>query len=116
ADPLAIAASIALLLLCEFLDDAVQRVETFVPALAIPLEPRGLLLHPQRTQPARSHTSDLSRADEAGLLQDADVLLHACQRHVEPARELRDRSVGAAELLQHASARRVRERRERGIE
>jgi len=39
------------------------------------------------------------------LLQNADVLLHARERHVELLGKVRDRSVGSSELLQNATPR-----------
>src|SRR6185436_15704971 len=112
---LSILAFIALLLSGEFLHNLVQLVEAFVPAPAVPLEPRRLFLQAARAQPARPHAPDLLRADEPRLLQNADVLLHARERHLEPLGKVRDRRVGSSELLQHAAPRGVRERGERSI-
>src|SRR5436190_13911982 len=112
---LSILAFIALLLACEFLDNLVQRVEAFVPAPAVPLEPHRLVLQSARAQPARPHAPRLLRGDEPGPLQNADVLLHARERHVERLGKVRDRSVGSSELLQNATPRGVRERGERSI-
>src|SRR6185312_598545 len=47
---LSIPAFISLLLSCEFLDNVVQLVEAFVPALAVPIEPRRLFLQSARPQ------------------------------------------------------------------
>src|SRR5262249_2245196 len=65
---------------------------------------------------AGPHAPDLLRGDEPGPLQDADVLLHAREGHVELHGEVRDRSVCTSELLQNAASGGVRERAERGIE
>src|SRR5256714_15283300 len=97
---LSILAFIALLLLCQFLDNLVQLVEAFVPALAVPLEPHRLFLQSARAQLARPHAPDLLRGDEPRLLQNADVLLHARERHVERLGKVRDRSVGPPRLPQ----------------
>ena len=113
---LSLLASIDLLLPFQFLDDLVQLVEACVPELAVPLDPRRLFLQPARAELAGPHAPDLLRGDEPGLLQDADVLLHAREGHVELLGEVRDRSVGASELLQNAASGGVRERGERGIE
>src|SRR3954463_8726287 len=112
---LSILAFIALLLSGQFLDNLVQLVEAFVPTLAVPLEPRCLFLQSARAQLAHPHAPDLLRGDEPRLLQNADVLLHARERHVELLGKIRDRSVGSAELLQNATPRGVRERGERSI-
>src|SRR6185437_11479340 len=108
-------AFIALLLSCEVLDNLLQLVEAFVPALAVPLEPRRLFRQSARAQPARPHAPDLLRGDEPRLLQHADVLLHARERHVERLGKVRDRSISSSELLQHAPPRGIRERGERRI-
>src|SRR2546426_11598067 len=106
---------IALLLACEFLDNLVQIVEAFARAVAVPLEPHRLFLQSARAQLARPHAPDLLRGDEPRLLQNADVLLHARERHVERLGKVRDGSVGSSELLQNATPRGVRERGERSI-
>src|SRR5690349_9179492 len=110
-----ILAFIALFLSGEFRDNLVQLVEAFVPALAVPLEPRRRFLQAARAQLAGPHTPDLLRADEPRLLQDADVLLHARERYMELVGESRDRRVGSSELLQNAAPRGIRERGERSI-
>src|SRR5262245_2112142 len=113
---LSLLASIDLLLPFQVLDNLVQRVETRVPELATSLDPRRLLLQSARTDPASPHAPDLLRGDEPGLLQDADVLLHAREGHAELPGKIRNRSVGTPELLQDAASGGVRERGERGIE
>src|SRR6185436_20107955 len=77
--------------------------------------PGGLLLQSAGAQMAGPHPPDLLRGDEPRLLQNADVLLHARERHVELLRQVRDRSVGSSELLQNTPPRGVRERGERSI-
>src|SRR6478672_10900932 len=113
---LSLLASIDLLLPFQFLDNLVQLVEACVPELAIPLEPCRLFLQSAQAELAGSHAPDLLRGDEPGLLQDADVLLHAREGHVELLGKVRDRSVCTPELLQNAASGGVRERGERGIE
>src|SRR5215813_13680629 len=113
---LSLLASIDLLLPFQFLDNLVQLVEACVPELAIPLDPGRLFLQSARADLAGAHAPDLLRGDEPGLLQDADVLLHAREGHAEPLGKVRDRSLGAAELLQNAASGGVRERGERVIE
>src|SRR5262249_57278542 len=73
-------------------------------------------LQSARTELAGPHAPDLLRGDEPGLLQDADVLLHAREGHLELLGKVRDRSVGTPELLQNAASGGVRERGEGGIE
>src|ERR1044072_2610267 len=105
---LSILALIALLHSCQFLDNLVQLVEAFVPALAVPLEPHRLFLQSARAQLAHPHAPDLLRGDEPRLLQNADVLLHARERHPELLGQVRDRSVGSSEPLQKTTSRGVR--------
>src|SRR5687768_35577 len=113
---LSLLASIDLLLALQFLDERVELVEACVPELAIPLDPRRLLVESAQAEPAGPHAPDLLRRDQPGLLQDGDVLLHAREGHVELRGEVRDRRVGASELLQDAAPGGVRERGERDIE
>src|SRR5882724_1051909 len=113
---LSLLASIELFLPFQFLDNHVQLVEACVPEQAVPLDPRRLILQPARPQRAGPHATDLLCAHETGLLQDADVLLHARQGHVELLGKVRDRSVCTSKLLQNAASGGVRERGERSIE
>src|SRR6185312_1124620 len=80
---LSILASIDLLLAFEFFNDLVQRLVAFDPQLAIALEPRGLVLEQPRTEPTGPHASHFLSRHETRLLEDAHVLLHARERHVE---------------------------------
>src|SRR5687767_2915942 len=109
-------ASIDLLLPFQFLNNLVQLVEAGVPELAVPLDPSRLFLQSAQAELAGPHAPDLLRGDEPRLLQDADVLLHARQGHVELVGKVRDRSVRTPEVPQNAASGGVRERGERGIE
>src|SRR5436190_16411871 len=113
---LSLLASIDLLLPCQFLDNFVQLVESCVPELAVPLDPCRLFLQSAQAELAGPHAPDLLRADEPRPLQNADMLLHAREGHVELLGKVRDRSVCTSELLQNAASGGVRERGERGIE
>src|SRR4051794_26865666 len=113
---LSLFASIDLLLPLQFLDNVVQLVETCLPELAVALDPRRLFIQSARAELAGPHAPDLLGDDEARLFQDADMLLHPGERHVEPVGEIRDRSVCPSELLENAASRGVRERGERSIE
>src|SRR5215213_5370043 len=83
-------ASIDLLLPFQFLDNLVQLVESCIPELAVTLDPCRLFLQPAQAELAGSHPPDLLRGDESRLLQDADVLLHAREGHVELVSKVRD--------------------------
>src|SRR5262245_49872109 len=112
---LSLLASIDLLLPFQFLNYLVQLVEAGVPELAVLLEPGRFFVQSAPAELAGPHAPDLLRGDEPRLLQDADVLLHARQGHVELLGKVRDRSVGTPELLENTAAGSVRERGERGI-
>src|SRR4051812_44535540 len=107
---LSLLASIGLLLPFQFLNNLVQLVEACVPALAVPLDPCHLFLQSAPAELAGPYSPDLLRGDEPRLLQDADVLLHARQGHVELLGKVRDRSVGMPKPLQNAASGGVRER------
>src|SRR5215469_3188252 len=107
---------IGLLLVFQVLDNFVQRVEACAPELAVPLDPRGLFFQRAHAKPAGSNAPGLFSSDERCPLQHANMLLHAREGHMELSGEVRDRSVGAAELLQHAAPGRVRQRGERSVE
>src|SRR5688572_7238676 len=113
---LSLLASIDLLLPFQFLNNLVQRVEACVPELAVALDPGRLFLQSAQAKLAGPHAPDLLRGDEPRLLQDADMLLHAREGHVELLGKVRDRSVCTPELLQNATSGGVRESGERGIE
>src|SRR5208283_3306333 len=113
---LSLLVSIDLLLPFQVLDKLVQLIEACVPELAVPLNPCRLFLQAAQAELAGPHAPDLLRRYEPGLLQDADMLLHAREGHVELIGKVRDRGVGAPELLQNAASCGVRKRGERGIE
>src|SRR5436190_10760342 len=113
---LSLLASINLLLPFQFLDNLVQLVEPCIPEPAVPLDPCRFFIQSAPAEPAGPHAPDLRRGDEPRLLQDADVLLHAREGHVEPVGKVRDRSVCTRELFQNTASGGVRERGKRGIE
>src|SRR5262245_4918380 len=86
-------ASIELLLPFQFLDNFVQLVEAFCPELAVFLDPCRLFLQPAQADPAGPYAPDLLRDDEPRLFQDADMLLHTGEGHVELLGKVRDRGV-----------------------
>src|SRR5678816_2026495 len=97
---LSVLASIDLLLPFQFLNNLVQLVEACVPDLAVPLDPCRLFLQSAPTELAGPHAPDLLRGDEPRLLQDANVLLHARQGHVELLGKVGYRCVCTPELLE----------------
>src|ERR687897_1790241 len=113
---LSLLASIDLLLPFQFFDNLVQLGEPCIPELAVPLDPCRLFIQSAQAELAGPHAPDLLRGDEPRLLQDADVLLHAREGHVELVGKVRDRRVGTPELLQNTASGGVRERGKRGVE
>src|SRR5215470_3582160 len=105
-----------LLLGFQVLENLVQRVEACAPELAVPLDPGSLFFQGAHAKPAGSDAPGLFRSDERCPLQHANMLLHAGEGHMELSGEVSDRSVGAAELLQHAAPGRVRQRCEGSVE
>src|SRR5262249_26099528 len=95
AASLSVLASTELLLLLEFLDNPVQLVKACGPELAVPLDPCSLLLESAQAELAGSYAPDLLRGHEPRLLQDADMLLHAREGHLEFGGQVRDGSVCA---------------------
>src|SRR3954451_9958827 len=84
-------------------DDLLQHVEPGVRQLALPLDPFRLFFESTRAKAARPHAPDLLGRDKFCLLQDADVLPHACQGHVESLGQIRDRCVASSEPLHDAT-------------
>src|SRR6185437_11961241 len=76
-------AAIEFLPLFQILDNPVQLIEACGPEIAVLLEPCRRFLQSIRANLADPHATDLLRDDEPGVLQDADVLLHARESHVE---------------------------------
>src|SRR3984893_1072618 len=100
----------------QVLDDLGQPVDAGARELAVPLDPGGLFSQRAHAKPAGSDAPGLFSSDERCPLQHAHLLLAAREGHMELSGEVRDRSVGAAELLQHAAPCRVRQRGERSVE
>src|ERR687888_2044447 len=80
---LSLLTSIDLLLPFQFFNNLVQLVEACVPEMAVSLDPCTFLLQSARAEPAGPDTPGLRGGDELSLLQDADVLPHAREGHVE---------------------------------
>src|SRR5258708_27045181 len=98
---LSLFASNDLLLLFQFLNNGVQRVEACVPELALSLDPCGFLLQAAWTEIAGPHAPDLLPGDSPRLLQDAHMLLHAREGPADFPGTVRDRSVCPPALLPH---------------
>src|SRR5215813_4962300 len=109
-------ASMQLLLPFQFFDDLVQLAEPRVPELVIPLDSRRRFFQSARADPAAAYAADFFRDDEPRLLEDADVVLHAREGHVELLGQVRDRRFRATQLLEDAPTGDVRQHGERGIE
>src|SRR5688572_3869890 len=83
-------ASISFLLPLQFLDNLVQPLEARVPEPAVTLDPCRLFLQSAQAKFAGPHAPDLLRGDEARILQDADMLLHAREGHAESSGKVRN--------------------------
>src|SRR3954466_10121438 len=113
---LSLFASIDLLFPFQFLDNVVQLVEACLPGPAVSLDPSRLFLQWAPAKRAGPYAADLLGDDKPRPLQDADVLLHTREGHVELLGKVGDRRVCTSQLLQNATSSGVRERGERGIE
>src|SRR5215208_3496500 len=82
----------------------------------MPLDPCRLFIQSAQAELAGPHAPDLLGRHEPRPLQDADVLLHPRQGHMELVGKGRDRRVPTPELLKDAASGGVRERGERGVE
>jgi len=85
------------------LDDGVQLAEPGVPQPLVFLDPHRRVVETTRAQPAVPHAAHLLGRDEAGALEDAYVLTHARERHLEAGSEVGDGCIGVPELLYAAS-------------
>src|SRR5262245_40994004 len=85
--------AMALFLLFQCGDNLIQGVEPRFPKPAIVFEPCRPFLQSAATELAGAHAPDFLGDHEAGLLQNADVLLHAREGHVEVIGQVRDRGV-----------------------
>src|SRR4051812_17383520 len=113
---LSLFASIDLFLPFQFLDNVVQLVEACFPEPAVSFDPFRLFLQSAPAKLAGPYASDLLRDDEPRALQDADVLFHTRQGHVELLGKVRDRRVCTPQPLQNAASGGVGERRKRRVE
>ena len=81
------------------------------------LDPLARLAEPRgRAQPALAHPAHLLGLDQAGELQNPDVLFDPVEGQARWPRELAQRRGAAAQTLQNAPALGVREREERCVE
>src|SRR5688572_28183115 len=90
AKSLFLSASIGHLLPFHFFNNLVQLVEARGPQLVIPLDPGRFFLQSALAEPAGAHAPDLLRSDQPRLLENADMLLHAGEGHVELLGEVGD--------------------------
>src|SRR5918997_1514086 len=98
------------------LDVGPEPVQPALPRPAVVLDPPGRVLEARGAEAALARPADLGGDDEVDLLEDADVLLDAVERQPQGLGELADGGRSAAEALEDAAARRVREGEERAIE
>lgn len=93
-----------------------KSVELLFPHGAVVVEPVGRLLHGAGDQAAIPLTPLAPAGNEAGSLEDAQVLAHRRQRHAERRRQFADGVLPALQPLEQLSPARVRQRAEDGVE
>ena len=93
-----------------------ERVELLGPELLVARHPDRGFLHRPRFQRAADHPPLLGAADQAGVLEHAQVLHEAGQRHPVRRGQLGHREVAAAQGLEDAAAGGIGQRREHRIE
>ncbi len=98
------------------LQERAQAIELRVPEFLVALEPLERALQRASFQLAAHHAAGLRPLDEARILQNAQMLDDARQRHAERLGQFAHRALALAEPDQHGPARRVGERAEDGVE
>jgi len=116
AATLSLVGSMGLFLAPQFRNNDLELIEASVPELAVPVEPCRCLVEAAGTESAGSNSANLLRRNELRVLQDAHVLPHAREGHVEGLGQIRDRRVGATQPLKDAAPGGVRECCEGGVE
>lgn len=97
--------------------EAGERIEAFGPELFIARQPHGGLLHRLGRKLAAHDTAFFRAGHEPGVLEHAQVLHEAGERHVVRLRKLAHGAPAAlAQGLEHGTARRIGERGENRIE
>lgn len=94
----------------------IESVESALPELAVARDPGGSFGQRRGLEAAATHPPVLLGLDEAGPLEDVDVLEDRRQRHGERPRELAHGGLGLREPDQDGPARRVGQSPERGVE
>src|SRR6185295_17600040 len=99
------------------LHEALEAVQPALPVAAVGLDPLARLAERHgRAERAFARPAHLLGLDEAGALQDPDVLLDSVERQARRPRELAQRRGAAPQALEDAPPRGVREREERRVE
>jgi hypothetical protein len=93
-----------------------EGVEPLVPEFPVPFEPLHGLPHRIGRKHAVDHAALLFPLEESGVLQYAQVLHEAGQRHVERLRERAYGTAAGGERREYAPSRRVGQRRENCVE
>jgi hypothetical protein len=93
-----------------------ERSESLAPERLITLQPHHRFTHGVGRKRAVDDAAFLLPLDEARVLEYAQVLEEARQRHTVGPRELGHRLLSVRKRSEYASSRRVRERRENGVQ
>src|SRR2546426_1028685 len=92
---------------------AFQAIEALLPELAVTLHPIGGFLETLRLEPARPPLRIATARDEAGTLEDLEVLRDGGKRHVERLRQLGDRGLALSEAGEDRPSRGIGKRAKR---
>ena len=99
------------------LHEVPEPIQSALPGAAVGLDPlAGLAERRGRAEPALTRPAHLLGLDEAGELENPDVLLDPVEGQARRPRELAQRGGAAAQTLEDAPPRGVREREEGRVE
>jgi hypothetical protein len=99
-----------------FFQELGQGIELLLPETLLTLNPLRGMLHRLRHEPATSDATVLLLAQEAGTLEDAEMLRDGGQRHIERLCKLADRGVSLGQPCQYGPPGGVTQCTEDGIQ
>lgn len=93
-----------------------ERIEALGPEFVVTRQPHGRFLHGLRRQSATHHASFLQALDQPSVLENAQVLHKAGQRHVVRLRQLGNGEGAVAQRRENLAPRGIGKRGEDRIE